>query len=65
MKKWYLVEYEEAEHNGIKGMPTLTVVDTDATLGNGNNKVVKIMMGASAEEVLKILTEEGAEYGIE
>lgn len=65
MKKWYLVEYEEKEHNGIKDMPILAVVDTDVTLENGNNKVVKVLIGSYATEVLRILTEEDAEYGVE
>lgn len=67
MVKNYIIQYDEAgrqAYNGIK-IPTLAVIDPDDVLDNGNNRVVKLFIGAYAEEVLKILTVEDAEYAIE
>lgn len=67
MVKNYIIQYDDGgrqAYNGSK-LPTLAVIDPDDVLDNGNNRVVKLFIGAYADEVLKLLTEEGAEYVIE
>lgn len=59
MIKNYVVQYND------DGMHSLAVIDPDDILENGNNRVVKLLIGAYADETLKILTEEDAEYAIE
>lgn len=53
MKKAYYVIYEKEEN----GLSSLTVVDPDSVLPNGNNEVVKILIDDYADEILKELTE--------
>lgn len=67
MVKNYIIQYDgdsRQTHTGSK-LPTLAVIDPDDVLDNGNNRVVKLFIGAYADEVLKILTVEGAENAIE
>lgn len=59
MIKNYVVQYNN------DGLHSLAVIDPDDILENGNNRVVKLLIGAYADETLKILTEEDAEYAIE
>lgn len=59
MIKNYVVQYND------NGLHSLAVIDPDDILENGNNRVVKLLIGAYADETLKILTEEDAEYAIE
>lgn len=59
MIKNYVVQYND------DGLHSLAVIDPDDILENGNNRVVKLLIGAYADETLKILTEEDAEYAIE
>ena len=57
MKKQLLVIYDtDADLHG------LTVVDLDEQLPNGNNKVIKILIGDYADEVYKDLTEDKAQF---
>jgi hypothetical protein len=53
MKKAYYIVYEQKED----GFSALTVVDPNEVLPNGNNKVVKILIGDYADDILKELTE--------
>ena len=54
-EKWYLIKYKTVtEKNGLN---SLTVVDPDVTLDNGNKEVVKILIGSYADEVMKELLE--------
>ena len=59
MIKNYVVQYND------DGLHSLAVIDPDGILENGNNQVVKLLIGAYADETLKILIEEDAEYAIE
>lgn len=59
MIKNYVVQYND------DGLHSLAVIDPDDILENGNNRVVKLLIGAYADETLKILIEEDAEYAIE
>lgn len=53
MEKYYIVKYEKKED----GLSALIVADPDITLLNGNKKVVKILIGSYADDILKELTE--------
>ena len=53
MKKQLLVIYDtDTELHG------LTVVDLEEKLPNGNNKVIKVLIGDYADEIYKELTED-------
>ena len=53
IKKLYIVQYEQNED----GFSSLTVADPNITLPNGNKKVIKILIGDYADQILKELTE--------
>ena len=55
MKKQLLVIYDTDTD-----LNCLTVVDLEEKLPNGNNKVIKILIGDYADEVYKELTEDKA-----
>lgn len=55
MKKQLLVIFDTD-----KDLHGLTVVDLEEKLPNGNNKVIKVLIGDYADEVYKELTEDKA-----
>lgn len=55
MVKNYVVQYND------DGMHSLAVIDPDDILDNGNNRVVKLLIGTYADETLEILTGAGTE----
>ena len=57
IKKLYLVQYE----NNEDGLPALIVADPDITLPNGNKKILNIIIGDYADELIKELTKEAAD----
>ena len=61
MKKLYILQYEKDE----SGFASLVVADPDITLPNGNKKVINIIVGDYADELIKELTKEAADNGNE
>ena len=59
MIKNYVVQYND------DGMHSLAVIDPDDILENGNNRVVKLLIGTYADETLEILTGTGKKDAIE
>lgn len=57
IKKLYLVQYEKKEDE----LPALIVADPDITLPNGNKKILNIIIGDYADELIKELTKEAAD----
>lgn len=62
IKKLYLVQYEKKDEDSL---PALIVADPDITLQNGNKKVLNIIVGDYADELIKELTKEAADNGNE
>lgn len=58
MKKLYLIQYEKENEDSLSA---LIVADPDITLPNGNKKVVNIIVGDYADELIKELTKEAAD----
>ena len=56
MKKIYILQYE-TDYNE-SGANILIVADPDDTLPNGNSKIIKMFIGAYADDMIKELTEE-------
>lgn len=56
MKKLYILQYDDDND-----LPSLAVVDPDITLPNGNKKVVNIIIGDYANELLHELTKEASD----
>ena len=54
MEKFYIVKYKKDSD----GLSALIVADPDITLPNGNKKVVKILIGSYADDILKELIED-------
>lgn len=52
-KKLYVLQYDDDND-----LPSLAVVDPDITLPNGNKKVINIIVGDYANELLHELTKE-------
>lgn len=52
-KKLYVLQYDDD-----KDLPSLAVVDPDITLPNGNKKVINIIVGDYANELLHELIKE-------
>ncbi len=59
MEKLYILSYEKSDND----FSTLVVADPDITLPNGNLKVVNVIVGDYAEELIKELTKEAADNG--
>lgn len=55
MRKLYILEYKNEN-----GLSALTVADPDTKLDNGNYKVLSILIGDYADEVLAALIKEEA-----
>lgn len=53
-KKLYILQYDDNND-----LPSLAVVDPDITLPNGNKKVINIIVGDYANELLHELIKEG------
>ena len=58
IKKLYLVQYEKKDEDSL---PFLIVADPDITLPNGNKKILNIIIGDYADELIKELTKEAAD----
>lgn len=58
MKKLYLIQYEKENEDSL---PDLIVADPDITLPNGNKKIINIIVGDYADELIKELTKEAAD----
>lgn len=57
MEKLYILSYEKSEND----LSALVIADPDITLPNGNIKVVKILIGSYADDMIKELTEEAVD----
>lgn len=58
IKKLYLVQYEKKDEDSL---PALIVADPDITLPNGNKKILSIIVGDYADELIRELTKEAAD----
>lgn len=52
MKKLYIIEYDDAD------IHSLTVADPEKKLENGNLKIINIIIGGYADELLHELTKQ-------
>lgn len=54
MEKLYILKYDNNDD-----LPALIIADPDVTLPNGNKKVINIIVGDYADELLHELIKEG------
>ena len=57
MEKLYILRYEKSDND----ISALVIADPDIKLPNGNIKVVNIIIGNYADELIKELTKEAAD----